>query len=115
MVNRKASIVAGLFFFSSMISLCVPGLFHRHDEILCNLRGRAMTRFISGIFLAGMTIFCCGCQFFNTANTYTPEATYQKLVREYPFISIADQDVPASVIERKNITYVRYGIKKLQL
>lgn len=74
-----------------------------------------MTRFISGIFLAGMTIFCCGCQFFNTANTYTPEATYQKLFREYPFISIADQDVPASVIERKNITYVRYGIKKLQL
>ena len=39
-------------------------------------------------------------------NTYTPEITYQKLIGEYPFIKIAKRDVPASVIEIKNLTYV---------
>lgn len=48
-------------------------------------------------------------------NTYTPETTYQKLVGEYPFIKIAKRDVPASVTEIKNLTYVRYGNRSLQL
>ena len=48
-------------------------------------------------------------------NTYTAETTYQKLIGEYPFISIASREVPASVQEIKNITYVRYGKRALQL
>lgn len=53
--------------------------------------------------------------FSDPTNTYTPEATYQKLVGEYPFINIASRVVPESVQEIKNITYVRYGKRVLQL
>jgi acetyl esterase/lipase len=49
------------------------------------------------------------------SNTYTPENTYQKLIRDYPFISVANSDLPESVREIKNITYVRYGKRALQL
>lgn len=48
-------------------------------------------------------------------NTYTPEVTYQKLVSEYPFIAVASRAVPESVREIKNLTYVRYGQRALQL
>lgn len=48
-------------------------------------------------------------------NTYTPETTYQKLISEYPFITIARREVPISVTEIKNLTYVRYGNRALQL
>ena len=53
--------------------------------------------------------------FEDPSNTYTPEATFQKLVVDYPFISIAKRDVPTSVREIKNITYVRYGKRAMQL
>ena len=60
-----------------------------------------------------------GCQsitqFNDPTNTYTPETTYQKLIGEYPFIDIASRVVPESVQEIKNITYVRYGKRALQL
>lgn len=60
-----------------------------------------------------------GCQtitqFDDPTNTYTPETTYQKLIGEYPFIHIASHAVPDSVQEIKNITYVRYGKRALQL
>lgn len=60
-----------------------------------------------------------GCQsitqFDDPTNTYTPETTYQKLIGEYPFINIASRVVPESVQEIKNITYVRYGKRVLQL
>ncbi len=60
-----------------------------------------------------------GCQTItqvdDPANTYTPETTYQKLIGEYPFIHIASNAVPESVQEIKNITYVRYGKRVLQL
>lgn len=69
--------------------------------------------FLSAIFLL------LGCQtvthFEDPANTYTAEATYQKLIGDYPFISIASRSVPPSVREHKNITYVRYGKRALQL
>lgn len=48
-------------------------------------------------------------------NTYTPETTYQKLISDYPFISVASRQVPQSVTEIKNISYVRYGNRVLQL
>lgn len=48
-------------------------------------------------------------------NTYTPETTYQKLIGEYPFIKIAKRNVPASVTEIKNLTYIRYGKRSLQM
>lgn len=54
-------------------------------------------------------------QFDDPTNTYTPETTYQKLIGEYPFIDIASRAVPESVQEIKNITYVRYGQRALQL
>lgn len=48
-------------------------------------------------------------------NTYTPETTYQKLIGDYPFISVASRTTPMAVQEIKNITYVRYGKRALQL
>lgn len=60
-----------------------------------------------------------GCQtisqFDDPTNTYTPETTYQKLIGEYSFIDIASRAVPESVQEIKNVTYVRYGKRALQL
>lgn len=69
------------------------------------------------------TIVCCaafiGCQsitqFDDPTNTYTPETTYQKLIGEYPFIDTVSRVVPGSVQEIKNITYVRYSKRVLQL
>ncbi len=70
------------------------------------------------IFLACL-LSLIGCQtttqINDPSNTYTPEATYQKLIGDYPFISIASRAVPESVVEVKAITYVRYGKRALQL
>ncbi len=49
------------------------------------------------------------------SNTYTPETTYLKLIGDYPFISVASRNVPIAVQEIKNITYVQYGKRALQL
>lgn len=74
---------------------------------------KKISGFLSAIFLL------LGCQtvthFEDPANTYTAEATYQKLIGDYPFISIASRSVPPSVREHKNITYVHYGKRALQL
>jgi pectinesterase len=66
-----------------------------------------------------VTMLLCGCQWITNLadpdNTYTPENTFQKLVGDYPFITIAPRDVPESVHENRNIAYVRYGKRILQL
>jgi pectinesterase len=49
------------------------------------------------------------------ADSYTAETTYAKLVKNYPFIHIASREVPATVKVLKDITYVRYGDRALQL
>jgi len=71
------------------------------------------------VFVVLLVVALVGCQtitqFDDSTNTYTPETTYQKLIGEYPFIHIANHAVPASVREIKNITYVRYGKRALQL
>ena len=73
------------------------------------------------LFFVLMSLFTAlyGCQtadqFNDPSNTYNAEITYQKLKGEYPFISIASRDVTAAVQEIKNITYVRYGKRVLQL
>jgi acetyl esterase/lipase len=54
-------------------------------------------------------------QIDDPSNTYTPEVTYQKLIGEYPFISIPDRTLPPSVKAVKNINYVRYDKRVLQL
>ena len=49
-------------------------------------------------------------------NTYTVENRYAQDVKNFPSIQgIASTAVPATVIEHKNITYVRYGTRELQL
>lgn len=49
------------------------------------------------------------------ANTYTVENRFKQDVQNYPFIQIASRAVPETVVEHKNITYVRYGERELQL
>lgn len=64
-------------------------------------------------------ILMCGCssisEFPDPDNSYTAETTYKKLVTDYPFISIARHNVPELVAEHKNLTYVNYGRRALQL
>lgn len=64
-------------------------------------------------------ILMCGCssitEFPDPDNSYTAEVTYKKLVKDYPFINIASRDLPESVAEHKNLTYVNYGRRALQL
>lgn len=78
-----------------------------------------MKYFIVKFIVLLATLLLYGCQYVthvnDPSNTYTPETTYQKLVGDYPFISIADRNVPASIREIKDITYVRYGKRALQL
>ncbi|MFZ6720332.1 alpha/beta hydrolase fold domain-containing protein [Undibacterium sp. Ji49W] len=50
-----------------------------------------------------------------TDNAYTAASTYQKLVATYPFIQIANQTAPASIKVIKDISYVSYGGRDLQL
>ena len=77
--------------------------------------GKNVLRFTMALMVSALV----GCQsitqFDHPTNTYTPETTYQKLIGEYPFIDIASRVVPESVQEIKNITYVRYGKRALQL
>jgi len=54
-------------------------------------------------------------RFDDPTNTYNAQTTYQKLIGSYPFISIASTEPPASVQAIKNITYVQYGNRALQL
>src|SRR5206468_7267400 len=49
------------------------------------------------------------------ADSYTAETTLPKLVKTYPFIRIARRELPASVRALKDISYVRYGDRSLQL
>lgn len=81
-----------------------------------------MMTYVKSILCFTITLLCVsllGCQvithFDDPSNSYTPETTYQKLIGEYPFIDIASRAVPSSVQEIKNITYVRYGKRALQL
>lgn len=48
-------------------------------------------------------------------NTYTAENRFAQDVKSFPAIHIASRVVPDSVIEKKDITYVRYGKRALQL
>lgn len=49
------------------------------------------------------------------SNTYNVQTTYQKLKGDYPFIAIASTTPPSTVKAIKNIRYVQYGNRALQL
>ncbi len=78
-----------------------------------------MTLFIR--LLGGFVLFLLSaCHHYITEikdpnNNYTPETTYDKLIAKYPYISVASRQVPNSVKEIKNITYMHYGKRALQL
>lgn len=74
--------------------------------------------------VCGIGFFClslCACTaapiktVHDPANTYTPENTYLKEVGQYPFIQVASQALPEGVVEFKNLTYVKYSQRELQL
>lgn len=48
-------------------------------------------------------------------NTYTAENTFEKEVKNFPFIEIASRERPQGVIAEHNLTYVQYGRRALQL
>jgi acetyl esterase/lipase len=51
----------------------------------------------------------------NPANTYDAQHTYDKLVRDYPFIRIASAAVPADVTKIADQTYAQFGTRCLKL
>ncbi|WP_286804643.1 MULTISPECIES: alpha/beta hydrolase [unclassified Marinimicrobium] len=48
-------------------------------------------------------------------NTYTAENTYHKEVKQFPHIEIASLDTPEGVRVERDLTYVQYGRRALQL
>ncbi|WP_027328921.1 alpha/beta hydrolase [Marinimicrobium agarilyticum] len=48
-------------------------------------------------------------------NTYTAENTFEKEVKNFPFIEIASRELPEGVIAEHDLTYVQYGRRALQL
>jgi len=94
---------------------------HLFGHLISLLSNITMTHVNNILRLTMIVVFAVliGCQtitqFDDPTNTYTPETTYQKLIGEYPFINIASRAVPESVQEIKNVTYVRYGQRALQL
>lgn len=50
-----------------------------------------------------------------TPSEYTAESTYAKLVKQYPHIVVASSALPDEVTAVRDLTYVRYGDRALQL
>lgn len=73
------------------------------------------------IFALALVVLASGCanqlvtRFDDPTNTYNAQTTYQKLIGQYPFIKVASTTPTESVREIKNITYVQYGNRALQL
>jgi acetyl esterase/lipase len=72
---------------------------------------RYLTRFLLLPFL----LASCATSAPKFPNTYTVERTFNKTVEKFPFIRIASTEVPATVVEQKNLTYIRDGKRVLQL
>jgi len=84
---------------------------------------------MKNLLLASLVIVCTtACTWLSTSqatnttnntntfeNTYTAENRYAQDVKNFPHISIASRAVPETVIEKKDITYVRYDQRELQL
>jgi acetyl esterase/lipase len=68
-----------------------------------------MKRLVPGLLLA----LAAGAAFAQTP--YNAETTYQKLVRNYPFIQIASAEAPAPVQVRKDLVYAQHGELSLAL
>jgi len=49
------------------------------------------------------------------SNTYDAPHTYAKLARDYPFIRIAGDDLPAGVSKTADLVYAQYGARCLKL
>jgi pectinesterase len=60
-------------------------------------------------------LFACSASPPKHENTYTAENRFAQDVKSFPNIQIASRAVPYEVIEKKDITYVRYGNRELQL
>lgn len=71
---------------------------------------------IMPLLLAAGLSACASVKTPQFENTYTAENRYAQDVKTFPNIEgIASRAVPAEVIEYKNLTYVRYGNRALQL
>lgn len=49
------------------------------------------------------------------ATSFTAQTTLARLAPAYPFIRVASAEVPSSVSVVRNLTYVRYALRELQL
>jgi acetyl esterase/lipase len=74
-----------------------------------------MNAFRSELMAGALAAALCGAACGQAPESYTAETTYKKLAAKYPFIKIAGSAVPASVEAVRDIAYVRYGERVLQL
>ncbi len=72
---------------------------------------------LASLCLQVMTIglMACSAAAPHYENTYTVENRFAQDVKSFPEAQIASRNVPSEVIETKDITYVRYGKRELQL
>ncbi len=66
-----------------------------------------------------LLVLASGCtpitHIHDPGNTYTAETTYLREVERYPYISIASHEVPEGILAFRDLTYVNYGRRALQL
>ena len=70
---------------------------------------------LSALALASVLCAAVAAQTAPAADSYTAQTTYTKLVKHYPFISVASSEAPASVEALRGITYASHGGRDLQL
>lgn len=72
---------------------------------------------LASLCLQAMVIglMACSATAPHYENTYTVENRFAQDVKSFPQAQIASRNVPDEVIETKDITYVRYGKRELQL
>ena len=70
---------------------------------------------LPALALASVLYGAAAAQTAPAAESYTADTTYKKLVRHYPFITVASSEVPASVEALRGITYASHGERDLQL
>lgn len=76
---------------------------------LVSWTGMALLALMMGCATAPVT------SFNDPQNTYTPAATYTKYVADFPQMRMLNGALPEGILAFKNLTYVKYGPRELQL
>lgn len=78
-------------------------------------------KFFNSVAILSLAFFSVACSqqpitsVYDPKNDYTAETVYQKELPNYPQIQLVSSELPEGVAEFKNLSYVKYGRRELQL